>query len=157
MGQGLDGDDLADRAVLDEPLGVDVPRVEAAHESYLELDRGALGGLDHVAALVFADRHGLLAQDVLARRCGVDGDLPVVLRRRGDDDGVDVRGQELAVVGEPRDAAEPAARRRERLGARVADRREPRCRDVPLECPGVDEARTARPDHAYANGHGNLL
>ena len=100
MGQGLDGDDLADRAVLDEPLGVDVPRVEAAHESYLELDRGALGGLDHVAALVFADRHGLLAQDVLARRRGVDGDLPVVLRRRPTPafPGVRVGGQ---VPGEP--------------------------------------------------------
>ena len=79
--------------------------------------------------------------------------------RKADDWGHEVisLNDNVTWEGEARDAAEPAARRRERLGARVADRREPRCRDVPLECPGVDEARTARPDHAYANGHGNLL
>ena len=80
---------------------------------------GAVGGLDHAAALGDGDGHRLLDEDVLAGRSGRDDLVGVTVGRGGDDDGVHVApGKQRLVAGLEGDAVilgqgrAPDARRR---------------------------------------------
>ena len=88
---GAEGDDIADQALIDQPLGLHVglgkALIVADHQEFAVLFRTVHHGL----AVGQGGGHGLFAQDVLAGVQGLDAQCRMSVVGGTDRDGVDLR------------------------------------------------------------------
>ena len=145
-GEGAQGSQPAIRDELTETL---VLGPEAQHVGDHQRDAGAVRGRDHAVGLLETHRHRLLAENVLPRARGRDGQLGVKRCRHADADGVD-RGRQR-VLERRRGAPAPALGNRVRpIRVRVDDEQAGRAQPGPRL--GVDPAREAGTDNGDVHG-----
>ena len=136
-------------AVRDELAETLVLGPEAQHMGDHQRDAGAVRGRDHAVGLLETHRHRLLAENVLPRARGRDGQLGVERCRHADADGVD-RGRQR-VLERRRRAPAPALR--DRVGSiRVSVHDEQAGRAQPGPRLGVDPAGEAGTDNGDVHG-----
>ena len=150
VGVGFDHGDIADRAGVDQFFSSSETLVESSHKAELELYTGYSAGLDHLVALFFIERHGLLAEDMFAGLRGGDHDVVVEAGGRYDDHCVDLGVlQGFIVIFVDVGNFNFARCGFQALCHRVAEGDELRAADVARIVSRVDHAGAAAADEAY--------
>ena len=94
MAAAIDGQ-LAQLAAFDDFLHLDVLGIHAHLPSHGEAHAGLFHGLNDAVRVLHIQGHGLVADDVLARRGGQFHHVGMILGLAGDDDRLNVAGQQL--------------------------------------------------------------
>ena len=92
-------DGRSKRSGIQDFLRLDAGAIKMLRQAHHELDAIGRGGVDHVVALVQADRHGFLHQDVLAGVAGVHGKAVVKLVAKDDGHGFNLVVRQQLRVG----------------------------------------------------------